>query len=85
MQEAPQNEQLGGRTSSSSVDLLKEFVYQSNRNKGASLSDAMDALGEQRRVDRQTGRQAGRLVGGRTGSTSTKVCIIPKASDTNQS
>lgn len=66
VQETPQNEQLGGRTSSSSVDLLKEFVYQNNRNKkGGSLSDAMDALGEWRRMNTQTGRQ----VGGRSIST----------------
>ena len=48
MQEEPESEELEGRTSSSSVDLLKAFVQQRNMNKrGGSLSDAMDALGEE--------------------------------------
>lgn len=47
MQEEPETEELAGRTSSSSVDLLKAFVQQRNTDKkGGSLSDAMDALGE---------------------------------------
>eukprot|EP00903_Cladosiphon_okamuranus_P009917 g9414.t3 len=46
MHEEPRTEELEGRTSSSSVDLLKAFVQQRNMNKtGAGLSDAMDALG----------------------------------------
>lgn len=48
MQEEPRTDKLEGRTSSSSVDLLKAFVQQRNMNKkGGSLSDAMDALGEE--------------------------------------
>lgn len=48
MQKEPESEELEGRTSSSSVDLLKAFVQQRNMNKrGGSLSDAMDALGEE--------------------------------------
>lgn len=47
MQEEPRTEEPSDRTSSSSVDLLKKFVQQKNaKKKGASLSDAMDALGE---------------------------------------
>ncbi|CAB1108114.1 unnamed protein product [Ectocarpus sp. CCAP 1310/34] len=44
--EADQDERVGGRTSSSSVDLLKAFVQQrKNLNGGGSLRDAMDSLG----------------------------------------
>ncbi|CAM9134901.1 unnamed protein product [Ectocarpus fasciculatus] len=44
--EAGQDEGVGGRTSSSSVDLLKAFVQQrKNLNDGGSLRDAMDSLG----------------------------------------
>lgn len=60
--EAGQDEGVGGRTSSSSVDLLKAFVQQSkNLNDGGSLRDAMDSLGEEMHVCGQvtTSKEAG--------------------------
>lgn len=44
VREASGNEQVGSRTSSSSVDLLKAFSQQGRR--GGGLSAAMDTLGE---------------------------------------
>ncbi|CAM9432193.1 unnamed protein product [Ectocarpus sp. 12 AP-2014] len=45
-QQAGQDERVSGRTSSSSVDLLKAFMQQrKSRNDGGSLRDAMDSLG----------------------------------------
>lgn len=56
VQQAPKGEELGGRTSSSSVDLLKAFVQQRNGKNKGSLSDAMDALGKRiKRVDQSEG------------------------------